>query len=391
MGNRIRSRVTGSVSDGGTAQLKTRTGFTVGAPLKGYTGTSQSEYCNDVTMVPPFNVDHPLTLQKFGFKDPGRVTGFADEILSPDGPSNRYYEVKGYVPSSLGYAGIGGVSTSPINWAYWRTKALANMNPNAAALDVPLFLFEFREFPRMLKHLGDVLSRKTRARDVPEGYLAYSFGWTPLLADLMTLLKIKETINQRIAYFNRLERGTRVSRALGTRVLQRRTIPDGWSFSLGRLMMQADYEIVETHRVWFTANAKVMTKLPVGSDLRSLSVRTVFGLNVSAQTIWNAIPWSWLIDYFVNIGDFLEANRGFIPWSATRMNIMCTVQLERNIRNVRTYDAQLSLDGGKYLRIDKNRVCYTNPTARYAFDPFLTGGQMANLGALITAKALRAL
>lgn len=115
----------------------------------------------------------------------------------------------------------------------------------------------------------------------------------------------------------------------------------------------------------------------------------MLGLNgVSASTIWNAIPWSWLSDYLTNIGDILDARRGFISFSLTGVNLMCHQQLEER-STISSDTTGLTFTPHRFLLEAKLRSAINVATPKVAFRPFLTGGQTAILGALVTASALR--
>lgn len=274
------------------------------------------------------------------------------------------------------------------------TKALANMNPNRPIVDLPLFIFELKDFPHMLKQAGDVLKRlpgKLRLRDVPEAHLAYSFGWAPLVSDLWSLVKLAKSIEERKAYFRSLEYGARVKRTLFKGELSRTTTPDGYQVHwIQSPDFISDIENVETLKVWFTANARWIDPLSDARQDHEYTVLDALGANLSAETLWNAIPWSWLIDYFANVGDVLAARRGYNSWQCTRMCLMARTEVESTLTRVRLATG-LSADVGSLKTTVKQRSVYTNPTPILTYDPFLSGRQLAILGSLITARSFRKL
>jgi hypothetical protein len=68
--------------------------------------------------------------------------------------------------------------------------------------------------------------------------------------------------------------------------------------------------IATRERVWFTATFRThIPKLPeILSDKAAVNrmKARIMGLNLTPSTIWNALPWSWLIDYFGNVGHVLS-------------------------------------------------------------------------------------
>jgi hypothetical protein len=334
-------------------------------------------------MAPPYTTDHtfdsidrvvePL---RFNGWSPYSFVGYIHDFQDYN-PPNRSLAV--YTPNR-----------STISWAYWKTKALANMNPNKPVVDLPLFLFEFKDFPRMLRDLGRILTGLGQLADFAGQYLAYSFGWAPLVGDVLDLFGIAKSIEDRKAYLLRLEGGTAVKRSLGTHVLQDVYTPNGYDLAFTPQTWRWDTHRKEVMKVWFTANAKLLTPLPHADRLQGLSQDLVLGLRIHPATVWNMLPWSWLIDYFANVGDFLEAQQGHIKTSVTRMNIMAEQVITDNLSNPRMA-ATCVATGGNFTVTSRLRQIYANPTPSLSFTPFLTGGQMANLGALATVKALKAL
>lgn len=276
--------------------------------------------------------------------------------------------------------------------SYYLTKLLANVNPSRPVVDLPVFGFELKDFPRMLKGLGDVLGRRVKPSAVAGGYLAYQFGWRPLFNDLWSLLNLQKAIDDRIKLLQAYSRGTKLRRKLGksSASLGNRTFLN----SPGTIRLTVDQ--LFTEEAWFTARVKMLGGIvPTGgSDLQALAARQVLGLDVSAATIWEAIPWSWLIDYFVNIGDVLAAHRGYLPFSVSNVNLMIKNRIEYTGHNfaraVGTGKSEDCSGGHAYSEI-KRRILPNIVTPILTFKPFLGLGQAAIITSLVTAKSLKAI
>lgn len=375
----------------GTWLVKRKSDGAIISSSSGGSGIGRREQTTDTTMAPPYNVDHPFVCTKEGVGDAGALRFYG---TMPHYFSSMEHDFQGYNPTNRSLYQYRPQFT-PVNWSYWKTKALANLNPNAPVVDIPLFIFEFKDFPAMLKNLGNILGKRMHPKDVPEGWLAFSFGWKPLVSDLLSLFDFTEQMEKRIAYLKRLEHGGRVRRSLGGGVVQHSIIPDGYKLGFSVPVgsnppgFYADIEILETQRVWFTANAKLLDPLPEAAELRSLTRDIILGLSVNPSTVWNMIPWSWLIDYFANIGDIMLAYRGGIRFATTRMCVMCTSKIESKLSNGRFHGNAAIYTGGNLDMTVKQRSVFINPRPTLTWDPILSGTQMLNLGALLTAGALR--
>ena len=352
----------------------------------GYAGSTWHQTCDDTTMLPPFTDPHPLVIMDRDAGQPMRINGI--EPYAPL-PILKYYYTDYNPPVRSGSSYCPAIT--PVNFAYWQTKALAGLNPGVPLVDLPLFIFEFKDLPAMLKNLGEVLlKRAPNAQAIANAGLAYSFGWKPLISDLRTLWNLTQKVEERDRYLRKLEHGTYIRRKLGGGVVQHSTASNGFEVpaSDGGYIIRADVEILEKQKAWFTANAKLLSPpLPASSRHRTL-MNEALGLNVSPATMWNMIPWSWLIDYFANFSDFMSSQRGNYVISIPTMCVMVRSEITSSLKNVRIR-SDFSMTGGSLLRtVAKQRNVVYQPVPWLTLDPILSGTQILNLGTLITAKAL---
>jgi hypothetical protein len=388
MVDRYRTRDKGFVSGGTSSYVYPFLGWDF-VVQTGASGVCWLETCVDQTHPRPYVVDGPLDLIDRKV-EPTRFYG------TTANPPTDHYRHDGWNPTNRSLAIYSPECTldSGIDSGYWKTKALANMNPAKPVVDLPLFTFELKDFPHMLKQVGETFSKGLRGlgpRDVPEWHLAYSFGWAPLVSDLMSLVKLTRLIEERKAHLRALESGSRIRRTLH-RNSRQSISPDavGIGDTIARVgsYVIADELVKETVKIWFTANAVIQHPLSDARPDPEYGYIQALGLNISAQTLWNAIPWSWLIDYFVNVSDVLGAYRGYIPWKCTRMCVMKLSVAESLLTNVRS-KGNLSLVPGGMKTTRKQRTVYSDPTPNLTSDPFLSGSQMAILGSLLTARSMR--
>jgi hypothetical protein len=274
-------------------------------------------------------------------------------------------------------------NTSSFDMAYFVTKALASLNPNAAEVDLPLFLFELREMPKMLKDLGDVLSRRIKPNAVNNGYLAHTFGWEPLVSDLKKLFDFGKAVENRIKYLKRLESGSKVQRSLGRGSVPHAVVPGGGTYGddFRGTLITADLATTEQYSAWYTARVRLLTPLPPPSELPDEVFRILLGSYGSYASLWNALPWSFVVDYFAGIGNYIETYRGYIRYNVTSMCVMVKQEIEDKLVNVRLYPG-CSYSGGSRKTTEKWRSVQANPIATVAADPFISGRQLVNLGSL---------
>lgn len=289
------------------------------------------------------------------------------------------------------------------NWEYWRTKALANLNPNTPTVDTPAFIGELRELPGTLKDTMDTLMNLKDPRFIKrtgKDHLLWNFGWKPFLSDVSSMLNHRKVISNRLAYLKRVMKGDHVGRSLGSinhqvALGQNRTLLD-LSMGSARLLVKAHSRAVT--EVWFTAWMNSDAAYSSAENLEKLSRDSAFGFNLGngglLSSAWELMPWSWLNDYYYNVGDFIAATRGGIPFRVKNMNVMARTTGFEFLEISNTSSFKVEQNNTVFSRYEKKqRAAYTYPYPMITYKPGLTSGQLANLAALVASgsgNAMRA-
>lgn len=154
------------------------------------------------------------------------------------------------------------------------------------------------------KTIGDVL------RFVRNSFLEYSFGVRPLESDLTDFFSLFEKVEKRIEYLKKVNRRTRTIK-----------------FSTTVSIPLSHYGTSQVSQSGTTSGLKITARAAEGSDIvihgsamlyQDLTdldsvvgawraVSTSFGLSNPTKMGWNAIPYSFVLDYFLNIGGFLDS------------------------------------------------------------------------------------
>jgi hypothetical protein len=265
-------------------------------------------------------------------------------------------------------------------WNSLETAALAELNPSAPIVDLGEFLFELREAKKLVTSVKSIWDRRLNSNPGSD-YLAYNFGWRPLIADLLKMVNLAQLAEQRIESLQkRVEEGVRIN--LGSSDISWLWID---SFDDFPYLSTTFYSVNEHTKNWCTGRYSIIGEVPkVRGNLRDL---VTFGLSQPATSTWNALPWSWLIDYFVNIGTFLEAASGGIPFTLTDACIMSLSQMDvKYIRNSSGWGRE---SPGSATSTEKRRQPIAILSPKYAIEPLLTSGQKLNLTALAIARSAK--
>jgi hypothetical protein len=159
---------------------------------------------------------------------------------------------------------------------------------------------------------------RTSKNFLADSWLEYSFGWTPLISDIYSGAHALRQLQNRS--FDH-----KVIRTTGTSQLDKPSGPiskgiEGGHTVTGDVIETAEYIVIYRGAV----------RLPIGN--RSLMTRQNLGFTWGnfVPTVWELIPYSFLVDYFTNIGDVLSA------WSFWDLNLswMNKTTIDKRTRKV---------------------------------------------------------
>jgi hypothetical protein len=268
-------------------------------------------------------------------------------------------------------------------------KLAANTNPGRSLVNIPTFLAELKDFPRMIKQVGDVIRKRGRpgsASEAASWYLGYQFGIAPLISDLRKLCNFQDAVDQRVDELKRLYSKGGLRRRMRLEEVSTNSSTNGLlvsAFDSGityRATRSTKAERWGTIRWYPTA----MPNWKTDAEMRRYAQSLIFGLNAQslASTAWELIPWSWMADWFFGVQNFIEAHNNAVPCVPSRINIMThyTTSLSFARSDSLPYGggiAEVKLESK--ARIQSGVSLNTNL-------PFLNGKQLSILGALAITR-----
>lgn len=184
--------------------------------------------------------------------------------------------------------------------------------PAQPMVSLGIAIAELRDLPRML------YLRLKDLKDISDLYLAYQFGWKPLLADIKDMLNYVQKVDERIRFLKAnagkpVRREVQVAKTTDFVVLsdtagiglETNTTP-WWNPA----KTQGDYRrvrtLAKTQEVWFSGRFVFYLDDLKSPDLDKRLYAKLLGLEVDPSFVWEAMPWSWLIDWFTNVGDVIS-------------------------------------------------------------------------------------
>jgi hypothetical protein len=250
----------------------------------------------------------------------------------------------------------------------------------------------------MLKDLGDYYRRLNNFRRRPNpallsdrnlsGYfLNYNFGWAPFISDLMKMINFTETVDKRLRELENLRNRGGLSRKL-------RYLSDN-STSSSTATVESNMYSMTGKRTWTTTREiwAVVKWVPAPGliklghqELRSKMRDVVLGLDNAQQiaNLWNALPWTWLIDWFADVGDYLQASNNSIAYLSGGVNVMRHTRTDLILSDM-SPPSWVTLSGGRGYLDEKARGIST-PSPINATLPIVNGRQLSILAALNIAR-----
>lgn len=163
-----------------------------------------------------------------------------------------------------------------------------------------------------------------RTEMVRDTYLEATLGWTPLIADIGDIARAAAEMGLR---GERDVEGLRSIHSGRFRNQVAVTLANSLPFptpNLGTLPMLQHMVRKEIVDLQYTANCDRKVLYPK-NELQALITLSGFSLREWVPTLWNCIPYSFIIDYFTNVGDVIEF------YAADRSSI---VALTRGVKRV---------------------------------------------------------
>nr|UJQ84978.1 MAG: hypothetical protein 1 [Leviviridae sp.] len=256
----------------------------------------------------------------------------------------EFAEVRGFYTRPSALTSSTGANVTSANSAALVQLAKAIQATNSHFMG-GVFLGEIREVVRMITrpaktlreglqgYLSTLKRRKSRApkhrlnKILADTWLEYSFGWQPLVNDTIAAA---ETLarwnleNEGVLYRRSSCRGFGKSQAPDP-VLVSDDLVNNYCYY--RQVTASGADCIVRYKVGMDYKATA----PVGSAAR-LAELSGFNLTDFIPTVWELVPWSFVVDYFSNVGDILS----FCCTDKSNMTWICKSQVQTGWRTINT-------------------------------------------------------
>nr|UOL48986.1 MAG: putative maturation protein [Leviviridae sp.] len=334
------------------------------------------------------NVPNPLTIEK--------GNGVAWRFTGITGAWNltNFYTV---IYPSLGYAPNPDLPSD----SDLVTRALAVSNPNQPIADVGQIAQDVWDFPKLAKDVMHYFSRSVSsgagsiARHAGSDYLGVQFGLAPLVGDLNTALDFVDSVEKRKQVIAALQdHGISRTTQSGTYLGAQSGRWQQYGFSLYGNAPLVSMAAQQQRKVWMSTRFKLNPTSPYlkANKPSPLDIaRACLALDPhNASTIWQLMPWTWLIDWFANTRDVFNAGRNTLDTSATECCVMTTsgiALVDFHVDDMQGCVGSFELND-KWGFWRKSRNPYPDPSPSLSVHlPFLDGGQLSILAALAQSRS----
>lgn len=354
---------------------------------------------NDIRVVVSPNYPDPAYIQWFDQHD-----RYYSKLLSPWAYFNtsEFDKILAYERSSF--------TTVVDNYGL---GVLADSLPTAKAFTLTRSIAELKDLPMLYKNTLELYKLNPSLRTskgLGGQYLNFQFGWKPLVKDILTMLEIPAQITKEV-----------------NRLIDRRGVPTTFRakkkmLDMGIQTLAGNSETLQNEtfvsngqissRKWELRSAITYTLRFPSVDvpvLRSDLINQKWGLDPDPADVYNLVPWSWLVDWFSGLGQYVDLmnalahdqslfNYGYLTYVSEGEATGQAVWSRNNTRSVTHIDpsqvwsqnsttkfsADLSVSYKYQKRIDISTLDGVKVLSRPST---LGAGQLAILGALLTKFA----
>lgn len=349
-----------------------------------------------VTTVNGYPAIHPFN--KTGWQVTGLTTG--GTVKSDANPASLDYIYAQY-PCS----GFGSLAPAELSTGATGARLFAATNPTRANVKLPVALFELRELPALYHQALSLITKKRNSRyirllsevGVSKANLMVQFGLMPVFSDVKNLFLMPDSIQKRAREWDRLASGKGLKRRIDMGSAQITVTPG--SFTVGGLYSSLFGSQTPTgvrrSFSWGVATWKPSGNSPFASVPPSIpQIRNMLlGMSTHQQVsnLWDALPWTWLIDYFSSVGDVLEANQGRHLVTPSGGCIMTTTTEVHTTKSKTVPSKAYPVDQRTvtFLGGQKTGHRYSRSIASasvQAYMPNLSNGQLSILGSLLVSR-----
>jgi hypothetical protein len=245
--------------------------------------------------------------------------------ITPSGATFSSANIDALRVSSL--AEINGIMSNRIDNLLARTlpssRRLTIFRSVAELKDLPRSVVSLQQavrlFSQSIRHLPKdvvrIIYSATASKQVPAQYLSYWFGWRLLYNDAVNMLFRPKLIAKEVNYLLQ-RRGKPTTFRTITKELGSVTTTPGWDYGSPNTLLALNETLpasnatvtshTREHELRLVLNATFDFPHVGVPALKNQLFLEKIGLSPSASDLYNLIPWTWLLDWFTGLGNYID-------------------------------------------------------------------------------------
>lgn len=244
--------------------------------------------------------------------------------------------VEGYSASysDVNIAALRAASITRLNaiMAQQAPRLLAAAVPSSRRLSIFRSAFELRELPKAVYQIERTLKAFVRdlsaipkgiqnlifearfPQEIPKEYVGFWFGWKQIASDVKSLLEVPAKVAGEVNYLL-LRRGKPTTFRRSAKLPGSCATTPGWTYNpaqlqngspIGEQLISTVTRHEDHHELRLVINA-TFDFPPVGVPaLRKELFLKKLGVSPTATDLYNLIPWTWLLDWFSGLGNYVD-------------------------------------------------------------------------------------
>lgn len=296
-------------------------------------------------------VFHPCS-NVFCFRSPGKPHTYQEEVLFGDPPTYAYIgDFVGYTPGMTAidqlpadiYSRDGILPDDPQVGGFTRRAFNKVVDQMPETTSIINFILELEDLTDAIKAVKSALTN-------PAGlFLAWQFGVAPFIRDIIAILTTAARIRDQLDHLKKVNKRT-VSIAYVENFNRTNDDP-----TPHQIVHQPGWGIYPADEAWRLTEARYRVQMncqvhyDLDVDFENLlgylkATLAALGIGNPLNVVWNAIPFSFVVDWFFNIGSFLD---GFDiqPFKGTIVIEGCSFSVTSYVRVAhlnKTYKSMIS-------------------------------------------------
>ncbi|UJQ85365.1 MAG: putative maturation protein [Leviviridae sp.] len=276
------------------------------------------------------------------------------------------------------------------------SEIASRTNPSRPTVDLPTAIAELKDLPGLIRQAGRYArspKRLLRPSEAGSAYLGYQFGIAPLVSDLHKLLNFADHFERRAREIQQIHEGGGASKRIQL-FTNCSTVSETINADVSGYGPTLRYRTNTTtmQRCWASIKwvpDKLSSRPRSQSEYIAMARKAVLGLTLDSSTAWELLPWSWLIDYFSDVGHILMSRRNLV--AAVPQNACYMLQTETVRHTERLPDIYTRLGGGGGRSVSTTKIRRVPAALSFSgAQAILSARQVSILSALAVSKARRA-